>query len=428
MNHPAILIFFPNNCFPPLHGSHHRCIQQVADLRHSYRLYYASSRESTDTTWPVDRQACTVSAMQYGIQEVFLFEDSLAGRVDHILGAIIWKFFIATDFAFIKKLRLLIQKWIMALWFGWLAISLKPVSVIIHYTKWAFLARFIGSPLKVIELHDILPVQNFLVSELRNLFQSCRPKQLLNQVPWPWYIDNSDQLPINVIAEINRDIHTLNRFDLVWMISKREQSLLQTLGLSSRSVIIYPSVSTNRLADCKTLPPLLPLGPNVFNAYSMLRFIRDVIPLIDVDLEQPAEILVTGSLGYNYPSIEIEPPLRHIGFVDDYLDLLSKSCLMLAPTAVGTGQQVKIFEALSVGTPVLAYKSAVPDDVLANNPCIIAVENESQFANYLSDFIKNKHIPIKYAQLAVKSSADQARVIAGRPYSHSLRASTSPAP
>jgi glycosyltransferase involved in cell wall biosynthesis len=366
--------------------------------------------------------------MHYGIQKVFLFEDSLAGKVDHVLGVIIWKFYLATDFTFIKRLRLLIQKWIMALWFGWLAISLKPLSVIITYTKWAFLARFIGSPLKIIELQDILPIQNYLVSELRKLLQSSNPKQMLNRVPWPWYIDNSDQLPINVIAEISRDNYALNRFDLVWMISKREQYLLQNLGLSSRSVVIYPSISTNYLADCKTIPPLLPLGPNVFNAYSMLRFIRDVIPLIDLDLAQPADILVTGSLGYSYPFIEIVPPLRHIGFVDDYLDLLSKSCLMLAPTAVGTGQQVKIFEALSVGTPVLAYKSAVPEDVLADNPCIIAAENESQFASYLSEFIQNKQLRMKYAHLAAKSSADQARVIASRPYSHSLRSSSSQTP
>jgi glycosyltransferase involved in cell wall biosynthesis len=428
MNHPTILIFFPNNCFPPLHGSHHRCIQQIEDLRHSYRLYYASSRDSSDTPWPVDNQACTLSAKQYGIQEVFLFEDSLAGRVDHILGVVIWKFYLATDITFFKRLRLLIQKWIMTLWFGWLAISLKPLSVIIHYTKWGFLSQFIRSPVKAIELHDVLPVQNYLVSELRKLFQSCNPKQLLNQVPWPWYIDRSNQLPINVIAKIHRDNYALNRFDLVWMISKREQYLLQNLGLSSRSVIIYPSISTNSIADYKTIPPLLPLGPNIFNAYSMLRFISDVIPLIDVGLEQQAEILVTGSLGYSYPSIDIGPPMKHIGFVDDYLDLLSKSCLMLAPTAVGTGQQVKIFEALSVGTPVLAYKSAVPDDILANNPCIIAAEDESQFAGYLSEFIKNKQLRIKYARLAAKSSADQARVIASRPYTHSLRASSSQAP
>lgn len=428
MNNPTVLIFFPNNCFPPLHGSHHRCIQQVDDLSHSYRIYFASSRESTDTAWPVDRQACRLSAKQYGIKEVFLFEDSLAGRVDHVLGVVIWKVYLATDFAFIKRFRILIQKWIMALWFGWLAISLKSVSVIIHYTKWAFLSRFTRSSLKVIELHDILPIQKYLVAELRKLFQSSRPGQLINQVPWPWYIDNLNQLPSSVIAEINRDNIALNRFDLVWMISKREQYLLESLGLSSKSIIIYPSISSKCLSDCKTLPPLLPLGPNVFNAYSMLRFIRDVVPLINVDQETPAEVLVTGSLGYSYPSIEIGPPLRHIGFVKDYIDLLSRSCLMLAPTAVGTGQQVKIFEALSVGTPVLAYKSAVPDDVLANNPCIIAAENESQFAGYLSDFIKNKHLRIKYANLAAKSSAGQARVIASRPYSHSLQASSSQAP
>ncbi len=95
----------------------------------------------------------------------------------------------------------------MALWFGWLATSLKAVSVIIHYTKWAFLSRFIGSPLKVIELHDILPIQIYLVSELRKILQSSNPNQLLNQVPWPWYIDNSDQLPVNVIAKIKRDNH-----------------------------------------------------------------------------------------------------------------------------------------------------------------------------------------------------------------------------
>jgi glycosyltransferase involved in cell wall biosynthesis len=416
----SILIFSPNNCFPPLHGSHHRCIQQFDDLNKTYNLYIASSRDSSDTPWPVEKKDYNYIGKQYGIKNIFLFEDSLVGKIDYIVGRIIWIIYCRTNINFFKYLRFVIQKLILASWFGSLTISLKPISVVIHHTKWGFLGRLASTPLKIIELPDILPVQRYLFAEISKVlsdgFSDCKPINL----PWPCFIDSTDQLPGDVATQIIDDVNTISQFDLAWLISEREQMLLVNSGMSIESCIIYPSIQVETRSKEKSSSPILPLGPNAFNVYSLYRFIQDVLPIIDSNVLNSAEILVSGSLGSHAKSVELKPPFHHVGFVDNFLELLASSCLMLAPTAMGTGQQVKIFESLAVGTPVLAYKSAVPKDVLAQNPCIMAANNEEEFARYLSDFITNKDLREKYADLAAQSAIKQAELIKSRPYSVSL--------
>jgi glycosyltransferase involved in cell wall biosynthesis len=416
-----VLIFFPNNCFPPLHGSHHRCIQQINDLKHSYELYFASTREFSDTKWSPSIEIYRSAAKKYGIHEVKLFEDSLAGRIDSIVGLIIWKFYLKSRIELISNLRRYMQKAIMIAWFTQLRLTIKPSTTIVHYTRWGHLSCFPTNQHNIIELHDILPIQSYLLRETREAIKNRRKNLDFNLIPWPCYIENIDQLPICVSQKIIQDIAILNRFDLVWMISKREDKLLIDLGLTTKSVIIYPSIETSGLNFNKQLPPLLPLGPNAFNVYSVIHFVRSVLPYINADILKSMSIHVSGSLGSDSALVKFNPPIHHVGFVDDYLKLLAKSCLMLAPTAVGTGQQVKIFESLAVGTPVLAYKSAVPHDVLAENPCIMAANNDEEFARYLSDFATNKDLREKYATLAAQSASKQAELIKSRPYSVSLK-------
>jgi len=419
----SVLIFSPNNCFPPCHGSHHRVIQQIKDLSQNYSLYVASSRYTTDSCWPAKLNACLDATSIYGVNGIYLFEDSLEGKTNLLVTAAIRRLRYVIPFLKLDEFRDQIQKWIMTVWFSRLSILLNPRAIIIHYSKWGFLARFAKTQIKALELHDILAINSYLVLET---LQALGKSQIncVVPIPWPWYIDNIQQLPADVAAVVKRDICEIRCFDLVWMISRREQNLLQHQGLAAECRVIYPCVSTDVKNLEKTSPPLLPLGPNAFNAYSLLRFMHTVLPIIDKQVLSCAEILVSGSLGDSSYHIDLTPPLIHVGFVDSYLDLLAKSSLMIVPAAVGTGQQVKIFEALAVGTPVLAYHASVPNDVLASNPCIMAAHNDQEFAQYLSDFLCDANMQSQYVLMAAVSSFRQAEIVKSRPYTASLKQAT----
>jgi glycosyltransferase involved in cell wall biosynthesis len=94
---------------------------------------------------------------------------------------------------------------------------------------------------------------------------------------------------------------------------------------------------------------------------------------------------------------------------------------MIAPTFVGTGQQVKIFEALAMGTPVIAYRSAVPEDIISECPSIITVETPADFALTISRLIADEDIRMHYWSLASKAAEQQATLRSSLPYTRSLR-------
>jgi hypothetical protein len=170
----------------------------------------------------------------------------------------------------------------------------------------------------------------------------------------------------------------------------------------------------------RTLGPILPIGPNPFNTFSLLRFLDEVVPLLDLKSPAIPEIKVTGRF-WGDRQVSMPKPLRYCGVIDNYVDVLSSSTFMIAPTAIGTGQQIKIFEALALGIPVVSYKSAVPADVLEANPSIIAVDTPSEFASMLNRLFLDEQCLCHYADLALEAADRQAREHASRPYSSSLR-------
>ena len=419
---PTVLIFSPNDCFPPCHGSHHRCIQQIEGISHSCTVYVASSRFTSDVEWPLTKKDSIASAMKYGVSSIFLYEDSLLGFVEHFIAAIIRRAIpIEGTYQALSKALESMHEWLMSLWFFQLSLTLNASAVIVNYTRWTFLIRLIKKPIKILELHDILAINTYLGNEISSALIHSSSSTLHLLETWPWYIDKTEQLPTFVLNSVKHDIDLINRFDLAWMISPREKRFLEMMGMQTQCEVIYPSISYNRTLAPKCLPPILPLGPNAFNAYSLVRFIKNILPLVDTSLLRSTTILVTGSLGDLSHSFELPPPLSHIGFVDDYLGLLAKCSLMLAPTGVGTGQQVKIFEALAVGTPVLAYKASVPDDILADNPSIMAARNEDEYAQYLHNFLSDDSLQAEYVSLAAKSACFCSEVSISNPYSESLR-------
>ncbi len=415
-----VLIFYPHNPFNPRHGSHLRCLQQLQDLSCDYDIILASSSRTSDSAWPAGNHQLVQLALKNAVRRIDIFEFGILGALDQYCAFILRAFKRLIPFLPCNKIGTLLHQAFFLAWFNWLSIRYKPCAASVHYTYWAYLSRALANGIKILELHDLLPVNHYLTRKISDWLQAGSSLDSGKLVAPIKYVDRLSQLPAELVVEIQKVVNHINKFDLVWMISHREERLLRELGMTTKSEVIYPLMTCGVPCKTRDRPAVLPVGPNVFNTYALQNFIKDVIPLLDPRALQAREIHVTGLFWGDQPT-PMPHPLKYYGVVNDYAERLSRSAFMIAPTSVGTGQQIKIFEALASGIPVIAYRCAVPADVLAANPSIIGVDTPGEFAEAIYQFWSDHEVLQRYWVMAADAAEREAKRRSTSPYCCSLK-------
>ena len=399
-----ILIFYPHNPSHPQHGSHIRALQQIVDLREGSNLFIASSDKTSDTIWP---KVLTAVREELGIHGLDIYERSriyryfdrpiklvlrVCNRVFRVLGVQI----LPNNFYEQLSARL------MEIWFSHLSVKHSSDLVIIHYTYWANLIEKVkDSVFKAIELHDLLPVNQYLNEKVRDqLILVDGHYQLIKNRTDHSYISKRNELPDAVGYQLQAMCDALANFNLIWTISDREKNLIQEINPNLKVETIYPKIVTKSgNSSVKTSSALLPIGPNIFNTFGLLSFLEDVEPFL-----RPSDgdkIFITGRFLDGYP-ISIPASIEFLGLVDNYEKRLKSAKFLIAPAAVGTGQQIKIFEALSYGVPVVCYKCAVPEFMQLEKIGVVCVND----ANGFSDAINRLWHDSEYYSLLSSGAAE----------------------
>ena len=416
----CILVFYPHNLFSPRHGSHLRCLQQLQDLSRDYDIILASSSRTSDSAWPAGSIRLTQLARKNAIRRIDIYEFGILGALDQHCGFILRALKRLIPLLPWDKISKKLHQAFSLAWFNWLSIRYQPCATVVHYTYWAYLSRVYAGGVKILELHDLLPVNHYLTRKIGDWLQASSSLKDGKLVAPIKYVERLSQLPAEVVVEIQQVVNQINSFDLAWMISHREERLLRELGMTAKSEVIYPLMTCGAACKTRNSQAILPVGPNAFNTYSLQNFIRDVIPLLDPQASQTREIQVTGRFWGDQPT-PMPHPLKYYGVVDDYAERLSRSAFMIAPTSVGTGQQIKIFEALASGIPVVAYRCAVPADVLAANPSIIGVDTPGEFAEAICRFWRDHQLLQRYWAMAEEAAEREAKRRSAYPYCSSLK-------
>ena len=138
------------------------------------------------------------------------------------------------------------------------------------------------------------------------------------------YVDRLSQLPAVVVVDIQEVVNRISRLDLVWISSHREKRILEELGMIVEVEVIYPLMTSQAPCQTRNSQAILSVGPNAFNAYSLQKFIKDFIPLLDSQASGAREIQVTGRL-WGDQSTPMPHPLKYYGVVADYADRLYRS-------------------------------------------------------------------------------------------------------
>ena len=260
-----ILIFYPHNPFTPSHGSHLRFLQQLQDLSCDYDIILASSSKTSDSEWPAGNLQLAQVARKKAIRRIDIFECGILGVLDKYCTFIFRAFMPLIPLFFCDRIGRHVHQVFFFAWFNWLSIRYQPCATVVHYTYWAYLSRVLAGGVKILELHDLLPVNHYLTTKIGNWLQASSSLKSINLAAPIKYIDHLSQLPANAVEEIQHVACQINRFDLAWMISYREERLLQQLGMTAVSEVIYPLMASRSLSHTRNSPPILPVGPNAFN-------------------------------------------------------------------------------------------------------------------------------------------------------------------
>ena len=232
--------------------------------------------------------------------------------------------------------------------------EVSPDVVLINYAWWGRLIddpKYSGS-VKVIQMHDLLSLNEKMQDAARQLV--CHPPYDVNGV-------RPEALVEDVFARFNLtgdedEYKVYDNYDYVIAVSDREMERIKAHASHTNPIVIPAPLGSRNFVEENTYGgyPLFAIANNVFNVQAYLYFVKKVLPLIRKEIPK----FQLNVVGDGCKELQKSDGVNLLGFVDDIMSLYRNSCFAIAPMIGGTGQSVKVLEAMANGLPVVSLNNS----------------------------------------------------------------------
>lgn len=380
-----VLFFFPHNPYPPKSGAHKRCLELLTGLKalgcHVILASstYTSERPWTDASIEAIRKdlGCDVALHSPGS-----FELRLTGYFNRV-----------RNFEPSREIFRRLKKYIlydggiqpacisagMKLWFKRLTRKSKPAVIFMNYAYFdCIVSRSIRKHrICVMEMHDLVTMNNRLqasimaVIGMEGLAAGDIPASALDLD----FFHNKGITPDPV------EFLIYDTYDYTLCISEVERELVQQNSPHTRAVYLPMTQLAAPLENSYHQDALFTVGPNSFNVQGYYIFVNRILPLIK-KLQPDFRLTVAGEFFYHI-SPRISDGINYIGFVADLHEFYEASRFFICPVFGGTGQQVKIVEAMANGLAVVAFEDAARRSPLRHGENGLVAKNEEEFSEHV---------------------------------------------
>ncbi len=360
------LVFFPHNPYPACTGAHRRCLEMLSGLRNlGCEIILFSSNLYTDQVWT--QQSIDILKSKYGI-DTFIYQGTEADiryleacRAQSQPGQMNWDYFNApglTDS------------------FKQIFCQFKPNLVMVNYSLWGRLVagKEFKSVVKVIDTHDLFTLT-------MQMFQILTPhfsQQSIDLATIAPEITNEDFFANLALHPEQEEYDICDLYDYTIAISQKECALLTQHTQQTENLYVPMTVDIPAVVNTYTASPLFVISGNCFNLQGATYFIKKVLPLIAESIPD-FNLQVVGAGGNRFANI---PELDICGFVKDISSLYTYSGFAICPLIGGTGQQVKIVEAMAYGLPVVALINVAETSPIEHGVNGFIAHNAKEFARY----------------------------------------------
>lgn len=383
-----VLIFFPHNPYPPRSGAHKRCLEIFTGFKElGYEVTLLSSTLLSDTKW----ESSSIQNLEADwVKKVLVYEPT---KLDYRFISLIKKF----NRFFKRELSLNSLVYSppgMRQWFTKILQEVKPKVVLINYAFWDGLLnhRKVSSLVRVTETHDLVTLNN----QMRQALEKHLPSL-------PIRIDQVDEkvLQEDFFQRLNlvpspEEFRIYDQYDYTIAISKKEAELIKQNTYKTKVCLIPMTQEPYYIANQYLNFALLPTGPNPFNLQGYLYFVKRVLPKV---LKQiPSFTLqVTGACCKDVLPTE---GVLLSGFVPDIKKVYELAKFVVCPVFGGTGQQVKIVEAMAHGVPVIALPASAEMSPIQHGTNGFVASSAEEFADYVVQLWNDRELCHKLGNAA----------------------------
>ncbi|MCB0322617.1 MAG: glycosyltransferase [Bdellovibrionales bacterium] len=364
----SITFFFPHNPYPARSGGHQRCLEMLSAFRDlGCSVSLLSSTLWTDQAWSDE----AIRALE----------------ARYVRSVRIWKP-TATDLelrALDKERRpnppLADKVWAPPALVEWVAkeiAALCPDALVMSYPFWDVLyskeAR--ADRRTIIDIHEIasmqVPLEALLWEQIGSLPLSLTSMQ-------PSLIDEL-QFAAQPLTVDGEEMSLYNQYDCTIAISLREREVISAHCPDTTGLYI-PATYTpaERPLSCSGRP-LFPVGPNPLNLQAYAFFVVKVLPHI-LGVDDRFELCVSGH--WSKTHLFDASGITLLGFVPDLDTLYENTSYLVTPVLGGTGQQVKIVEAMARGLPVVAWHSVQGNSPIVHGENGLIAHSPEEFAEHI---------------------------------------------
>ena len=395
-----VAVFYPNNPWPPKAGTHVRCLQMLQGLRDAGGdVQLLSSDLWADPSW--SREAID-GTRSLGLPPARVCRAHPFDR------------------AWLKHMPRLSRSGPFARWAGaastppmlrrWLGRQLRriaPELIVMNYIMFDRLldhGAFNGAR-RVLETHGIMSINGRLRRGLAK--RMALPIRCLEDVdPEALGVDFFESLHAEPLGD---EFATHDRYDATIAICESDAQLMRSN--TSRTTIHCIPIGMD-VVDVENEYGQVAVFPtglnNPFNAHGYALFAARVLPAVR-EAAPDFVLTVTGSGVGDIPAV---PGVELRGFVPDLKRVYASAGFMVCPVIGGTGQQVKIVEAMAHGVPVVAWEQRAADSCMEDGVNGFLVRTPEAFAERVEQLWRDRELRVRLGRAAKETVAERFSIAA----------------
>ncbi|MCM3903811.1 MAG: glycosyltransferase [Pyrinomonadaceae bacterium] len=379
------LVFVPHKPWPPKFGAHKRYLETIAGLKTlGFNITLASSDACSDSKWDT---ASEEGLKQEWVDEVHVHRPTIEDyKFVHRL-----KSFYDLDYSLIpvlRKLHLLDKREsslssrihtvpTMRRWFKQLVEQTSPDLIFMNYAFWDPLVdhRKWQSITRIMETIDLLSLNRRMWQALEKHLPAppINPADVADEVLQE---DFFQKLKLTVDPE---EFRIYDQYNYTIAISQQEAEIIEKNTSRTQVVHIPMTQEPVQMANDYSGPALFPTGPNHYNTQGYLYFAKRVLPHVRV--KDPSFCLqVTGHCSSQVVPVE---GVQLSGFVPNMESLYRSARFLVCPVFGGTGQQVKVVEAMAHGVPAVALRVAAARSPIQHEVNGLIADSAEEFAEHV---------------------------------------------
>ena len=287
-------------------------------------------------------------------------------------------------------------------WFSELVRDIAPDAMLMSYAHWDGLIdhKHLGSMNRVIDYLDFVSLNTAMQQALVPYLDLSRPIAEVNEL-----VLREDFFDDLALTTDEHELEIFDSYDHTIAINPREAEQIRQHSKHTRVALIPVTMEPYHIANEFAGPALFAVGPNLFNIQGYFYFARKILP--EIQRVAPSFSLdVTGSF-YPHGSLPTVDGINFRGFVPDLADLYRTCSFVVCPVLGGTGQQIKIVEAMAYGVPVVATRASAWSSPIEHGSNGLIADTAIEFAEHVVRLWNDRGLSRRLGEAAQETVASR---------------------